>query len=97
MGPLLLAQQVPVHGVVHGPYGEQRGCHHLLQVGVVHNIFKKLIYFLRVILPIFKKHSPTIDRAIEKAGSKAGDIFDKALDKAKDIAAEAQLNKNKDE
>jgi len=53
--------------------------------------------FIRVILPVFKKHSPTIDRAIEKAGSKAGDIFDKALDKAKDIAAEAQLNKNKDE
>lgn len=55
------------------------------------------IIYTKVILPIFKKHSPTIDRAIEKAGSKAGDIFDKALDKAKDIAAEAQLNKNKDE
>merc|ERR1711872_393806 len=55
------------------------------------------VIYSKVILPVFKKHSPTIDKAIEKAGSKAGDIFDKALDKAKDIAAEAQLNKNKDE
>jgi len=53
-----------------------------------------VIIYSKMILPIFKKHSPTIDRAIEKAGSKAGDIFDKALDKAKDIAAEAQLNKS---
>ena len=52
------------------------------------------IIYSKVISPLFKKHALTVDRAIEKAGSKAGDIFDKALDKAKDIAAEAQLNKN---
>ena len=97
MGPLLLAEQVPVHGLVHGTNGQQWGCHHLLQVKILVYFDWNLIMSFRVILPLFNKHSPTIDRAIEKAGSKAGDIFDKALDKAKDIAAEAQLNKNKDE
>ena len=49
---------------------------------------------LRIILPLFKKHSPSIDKALEKAGNKAGDLFDKAMEKAKDYAAEQQLNKN---
>lgn len=48
----------------------------------------------RIILPLFKKHSPAIDKALEKAGSKAGEVFDKAIEKAKDFAAEQQLNKN---
>ena len=48
----------------------------------------------RIILPLFKKHSSTIDKALEKAGNKAGDLLDKAMEKAKDYAAEQQLNKN---
>ena len=48
----------------------------------------------RVILPLFKKHSPKIDQAIEKAGNKAGDLFDQAMEKAKDYAAEQQLKKD---
>ena len=49
---------------------------------------------IRIILPLYKKHSPGIDKAIEKAGSKAGDLFDKAMEKAKDYAAEQQLKKD---
>jgi len=52
------------------------------------------VIYSKIILPLFKKHSPTIDKALEKAGSKAGDMFDKAMEKAKDFAAEQQLNKN---
>jgi len=52
------------------------------------------IIYSKVLLPLFQKHSPRIDAAIDKAGAKAGDLFDKAMEKAKDYAAEQQLNKN---
>jgi len=52
------------------------------------------LIYSKVILPLFKKHSPKIDQAIEKAGSKAGDLFDQAMEKAKDYAAEQQLKKD---
>jgi len=55
------------------------------------------IIYSKVILPLFKKHQGNIDQAIDKATGKAGDFLDKAVEKAKDLAAEAQLNKNKDE
>ena len=52
------------------------------------------LIYSKVLLPLFQKHSPRIDAAIDKAGAKAGDLFDKAMEKAKDYAAEQQLNKN---
>jgi len=52
------------------------------------------VIYSKIILPLFKKHSSTIDKALEKAGNKAGDLLDKAMEKAKDYAAEQQLNKN---
>jgi len=55
------------------------------------------VIYSKVILPLFKRHQSDIDKALEKATGKAGDMIDKAVEKAKDLAAEAQLNKNKDE
>ena len=37
----------------------------------------------RLIPPFFKRHSSTIDMAIEKAETKATDIYDKVLEEAK--------------
>ena len=37
VGPILLAEQVLVHGVVHGTHGEQRGSCHLLQVRLLYH------------------------------------------------------------
>jgi len=51
------------------------------------------VIYSKVILPLFLKHSSTIDKALDKAGGKAGEVFDKALESAKNYAAEAQLNK----
>lgn len=55
------------------------------------------VIYSKVILPLFKKHQGEIDNVLEKATGKAGDFLDRAVEKAKDLAAEAQLNKNKDE
>jgi len=55
------------------------------------------IIYSKVILPLFNKHSPNIDHALNKAQGKAGDFLDRVTEKAKDLAAEHQLNKNKDE
>jgi len=56
------------------------------------------IVYSKIILPVFNKHSASIDKAMNKAGGKAGDFLDRVTEKAKDLAAEHQLNKNvKDE
>jgi receptor expression-enhancing protein 5/6 len=55
------------------------------------------VIYNRIILPLFYKHQPLIDNMMNKAQDKAGEIFDQAVEKAKDVAAEQQLNKNKDE
>lgn len=55
------------------------------------------IIYSKVILPLFNKHSANIDQVMNKAQGKAGDFLDRVTEKAKDLAAEHQLNKNKDE
>jgi len=70
------------------------------------------IIYNKVILPFFLKHQTDIDEAMslaqgtagdllgdamDMAGTKAGDILGIMTEKAKDLAAEHQLNKNKDE
>jgi receptor expression-enhancing protein 5/6 len=76
-----LAGSVPVYGLVHA--------HHK-------NNGATIIYY-KVILPFFKRHSSTIDRAIEKAENKATDIFTKALEEAKEVIPDALINMNKDD
>jgi len=55
------------------------------------------IIYSKVILPVFNKHSASIDKQMNKAQGKAGDFLERVTEKAKDLAAEHQLNKNKDE
>jgi hypothetical protein len=55
------------------------------------------VIYSKVILPVFNKHSASIDKAMGKAQGKAGDFLERVTEKAKDMAAEHQLNKNKDE
>merc|ERR1712179_435968 len=43
------------------------------------------IVYSKIILPVFNKHSASIDKAMNKAGGKAGDFLDRVTEKAKDL------------